>query len=291
MYELIRSGERTYYVDCPSRMGVYLTDAGACLIDSGNDREAGKKFLKILDQNGWKPRMILNTHSHSDHIGGNQLIHQRTRCPIYAPGVDRAMVEFPILEPSFLYGGNPPAPLCNKFLLAQESPAQPLTEGVLPEGMTMKRLDGHAMAMAAFRTPDGVWFLADALASQAVLEKYHISFLYDVRGYLASLDEVEKLEGALFVPAHAQPTEDVRPLVTMNRDKTYEIIDLVLGLCARPVSFEALFKRVFDHYALAMDFNQYVLAGSTLKSYLTYLLEEGRVSARFEDNLLLWQAA
>ena len=288
MYELIQVGERTYYVDCPAKMGIYRTDDGACLIDSGNDREAGKKLLKILDQNGWKPRMILNTHSHADHIGGNQLICQRSDCPVYAPGVDRAYVEFPVLEPSFLFGGFPPKPLRNKFLLAQESPARSLTEDALPEGLTMRRLDGHSMAMAAIGTSDGVWFLADSLASEAVLQKYHVSFLYDVKGFLNSLDAVEALEGRLFIPSHAQPMEDIRPLVKVNRDKVMEIMELVLRLCAEGAAFEEILKGVFDHYNLQMDFNQYVLGGSTIKSYLSYLLDEGRVEACFEANRLLW---
>jgi len=289
VYELIQVGERTYYVDCPAKMGIYRTDGGACLIDSGNDREAGKKLLKILDQNGWKPRMILNTHSHADHIGGNQLIHQRSDCPVYAPGVDRAYVEFPVLEPSFLYGGFPPKPLRNKFLLAQESPAQSLAEDALPEGLTMRRLDGHSMAMAAIGTSDGVWFLADSVASEAVLQKYHVSFLYDVKGFLNSLDVVEALEGRLFIPSHAQPTEDIRQLVKVNRDKVMEIMDLILRLCAQSAAFEEILKGVFDHYGLTMDFNQYVLGGSTIKSYLSYLLDEGRVEACFEANRLIWK--
>jgi len=290
VYELIRAGERTYYVDCPAKMGIYVTEAGACLIDTGNDREAGKKLLKILDQNGWAPRMILNTHSHADHIGGNQLIHQRANCPVYAPGADRAYAEFPALEPSFLYGSAPPKPLRNKFLLAEGSPARDLTEEALPEGLTLRRLDGHSMAMAAFGTADGVWFLADSLASEAVLRKYHVFFLYDVKGFLDSLDIVEKLEGRLFVPSHAQPAEDIRPLLKVNRDKVMEITGLVFSLCGGGAAFEEILKGVFDHYGLNMDFNQYVLAGSTIKSYLSYLLDGGQVEAGFDANRLIWRA-
>jgi glyoxylase-like metal-dependent hydrolase (beta-lactamase superfamily II) len=290
VYELIRVGERTYYVDCPVRMGIYLSERGACLIDGGSDREAGKKLLKILDQNGWKPGMILNTHSHADHIGGDRLIQQRSGCPVYAPGVDRALVEFPMLEPSFLYGGFPPKPLRNKFLLAEGSAAGDLTEEALPEGLSMLRLDGHSMAMAAFRTDDGVWFLGDSLTSEAVLQKYHVSFLYDVKGFLDSLDAVEALEGRLFIPSHAFPVEDVHPLVKLNRDKTMEVLELVLALCSGGTAFEEILKGVFDHYNLTMDFNQYVLVGSTVRSYLSYLMDGGRVEACFDSNRLLWRA-
>ena len=39
-----------------------------------------------------------------------------------------------------------------------------------------------------------------------------------------------------------------------------------------------------------MNFEQYALVGSTVKSYLTWLKEKGRVEAIFENNLLLWKA-
>ena len=234
--------------------------------------------------------MVVNTHSHADHIGGNALIRQRTGCPVYAAGVDRAFVEFPVLEPSFLYGGYPFKALRNKFLLAEKSEVLELSEGALPEGLKTLRVDGHSFAMTAIGTGDGVWFLADCLTGAAILEKYHVSFLYDVKGYLDALDEVEKLEGKLFVPAHAEPVSDIRPLVRLNRDKALEIIDLILEFCARPLGFEDILKAMLDHYALTMDFNQYVLVGSTLRSYLSYLYDAGRLEARMEDNRLYWVA-
>ena len=79
MYELIQAGERTYYIDCPAKIGIYRMDeTRVCLIDSGNDKDAGKKVLKILEANGWKLDRILNTHFHADHVGGNRLLQERT---------------------------------------------------------------------------------------------------------------------------------------------------------------------------------------------------------------------
>ena len=40
-----------------------------------------------------------------------------------------------------------------------------------------------------------------------------------------------------------------------------------------------------------MDDNQHVLVGSTIKSYLSYLYDDGRVKAEFIDNEMLWSAA
>lgn len=48
MYELIRAGERTYYIDCPVKIGLFLLDKShACLIDGGSGKDAAKKHLKF----------------------------------------------------------------------------------------------------------------------------------------------------------------------------------------------------------------------------------------------------
>ena len=292
MYELLQVGKQTYFINCPARMGIYIThDNQACLIDSGNDKEAGKKVLKILEANGWQLSMIINTHSHADHIGGNNLLQQRTDCRIYAPGAEQAFVQHPILESSLLYGGFPMQELRNKFLLAQESSVQELTQAVLPEGLSMQRLDGHSMAMAAIKTSDDVWFLADSVSSEAILQKYHISYLYDVQGYLQSLAAVKALAGRLFIPAHAEPCEDIKTLADINIQKVHEILAFIKEACMEPVGFEALLKQIFDRYGLRLDFNQYVLVGSTIRSYISHLQDKGELQAVFDDNRLTFRTA
>ena len=97
------------------------------------------------------------------------------------------------------------------------------------------------------------------------------------------------LEGKLFIPAHAEPTEDIRPLAELNRGKVLEIIGVITDFCQEPRGFADILQQLFAHYQLTMDFNQYVLVGSTVRSYLAYLLDQGRVSAEFTDNRLLWR--
>ena len=109
MYELIQVSERDYYIQSPAKIGlVRLNDSDVCLIDSGNDKDAGRKLRQILDANKWHLTAIYNTHSNADHIGGNQYLQRQTGCRVYAPGIDCAFTRRPILEPSFLYGGFPP---------------------------------------------------------------------------------------------------------------------------------------------------------------------------------------
>ena len=75
MYELIQVSEHNYYIQSPAKIGlVKLNDRQVCLIDSGNDKDAGRKVRQLLDANGWQLTAIYNTHSNADHIGGNQYL-------------------------------------------------------------------------------------------------------------------------------------------------------------------------------------------------------------------------
>lgn len=290
MYELNHIIGNSYYIQSPSKMGlVKLNDTDVYLIDSGNDKDAGRKVRQLLDANGWHLTAIYNTHSNADHIGGNRYLQGQTKCKIYAQGIECDITRHPVLEPAFLYGGFPPKDLRHKFLMAQESDAKELTPGVLPEGFALLQLPGHFFHMVGFRSPDDVVYLADCLSSRETLDKYQIGFVYDVAAYLDTLEKVKSMQAAAFVPAHAEVTEDIAPLAQYNIDKVLEIADHMVELCAEPVIFEELLKKLFDDYGLTLTFEQYVLVGSTVKSYLAWLKDTGRLTALFEDNRLLWR--
>lgn len=292
MYELIQVSNNSYYVNCPAKIGLYrCEDNGVYLIDSGNDKEAGRKVRQILDKNGWTLRAILVTHSNADHIGGCKYLQAQTGCAIYAPGIECDFTRHTLLEPSFLYGGYPPKALRHKFLMAQSADAQELTAETLPEGFEMIPLPGHFFDMVGFRTPDNIVFLADCLSSRETLEKYRIGFIYDVQAYMDTLEKVKALEANCFVPAHAAACEDVRELAQYNIDTVREIAERIVSICTEPQNFETILKRLFDEYSLELSFEQYALVGSTVRSYLAYLLDSGRLCVKCEGNMLLWEAA
>lgn len=291
MYELVQVGEKSYYINCPAKIGVYLADADRVyLIDSGNDKSAGRKVRQILEEKGWHLRGILNTHSNADHIGGNRYLQSQTGCKVFSGGMEAAFTRYPVLAPSFLYGGYPSRDLRHKFLLAQESEVSDFSDPEFPGEVEIIPLPGHFLDMVGFRTPDGTVFLADCISSRTTLEKYAITFIYDVEAYLKTLDSVEAMEAKMFVPAHAEASTDVKELVQLNRAKVYEVADRLLTVCKEPLIFEDILKQVFDGYGLAMNFEQYVLVGSTVRSYLSWLKDQEKLAAQFDGNRLLWSA-
>ena len=290
MYELIQVSEHTYYIQSPAKIGlVRLNDREVCLIDSGNDKDAGRKVRQLLDASGWKLAAVYNTHSNADHIGGNKYLQGQTGCKVYAPGIECSFTRYPVLEPSFLYGGFPCKELRHKFLMAQASDALELTAETVPVGWEIIPLPGHFFDMVGFRTPDDVVFLADCLSSRETLNKYQVGFIYDVAAYLKTLEQVKAMQARMFVPSHAEVCDSITDLAQLNMDKVLEIADRIVDICKEPQCFESVLQKVFDSYALSMNYEQYVLVGSTVRSYLAWLKDTGRITGVFENNMLLWQ--
>ena len=287
--ELIQVGEKTYYIKNATNIGIYKVDeTQVYLIDTGNDKDAGKKILKIIDDKNWSVKGIINTHSNSDHIGGNKVIQDKTNCTILANKIEKSFTEFPILESSFLYGGYPFKDIRNKFLLAKESIVTSI-ENNLPDGLEYFNLKGHFFDMCGIKTSDDVYFLADSLFSKETIKKYHLFFIYDVKEFLNTLEYLKTLKGNLYIPSHCEATTDISALIEININKVNEIISKIYNICNKEKTFEEILKCIFDEYNLIMNANQYVLVGSTIKSYLSYLLDENKICYEFKSNKMFWK--
>lgn len=290
--ELIQVSPHCYYIQSPAKIGLVHMGEGdeVCLIDSGNDKSAGKNIRKLLETRGWRLRAIYTTHSHADHIGGCAYLQNRTGCRVYAPGMECAFTCYPLLEPALLRGGYPGTALRGKFLMADGCKAEPLTPQALPPGWEIIPLPGHSFDMVGYRTPEDVVYLGDSLMSRATLEKYRIGYLCDVAAHLHTLDMLQGLRATCFIPAHAEATDSISELARYNAEQVHAVAELLLSLCqAHPRSEEELLKAIFDTYALTMTREQHALLGSALRSYLSWLEDAGRLTPTVEDNVMRWK--
>lgn len=81
----------------------HLRDRKDCVvIDPGLEPE---KILRHLDERGLVPAAILNTHGHSDHVGGNASLKKRwPNCPLVIGAGDAAKLTDPWLNLSAGFG-------------------------------------------------------------------------------------------------------------------------------------------------------------------------------------------
>jgi len=298
MTTLTQLSDSTCYIPSPSNAGLYIQDNKAILIDSGNNKEAGRQILKVLKEHNLELSQIINTHSHADHIGGNEFLQKRTGCRIAATAVEASFIEHPLLEPSVLNGGFPHKRLRNKFLMAKASTVtDTITNSghnsgqILNTSLKSLPLPGHFLDMIGVETPDGVLFTADSVIAEEILEKYHIHFLYDVRSHLETLEMLGKREDKLFVPSHGKPVSQLefRDLVEYNIHKINENISVVYESIPGKVTSEEILTGVCRHYKIELNANQYVLIFSTVRSILSYLLDENLVDVSYSSGQMLWR--
>ncbi len=289
MYELIKISENDYYIDCPSKIGIVkINNSEVFAIDSGNDKDAGKKVLRRIEENGWKLKAVINTHSHADHIGGNAYLQGKTGCKIYTKETECAFARHPVFEPAFLFGAFPFEDIKNKFFMAQESVVLPIEDLELPEGFEIIDLPGHTFDMIGIKTPDGNFFAADSIASCNTLKKYQITYLYDVKEYLNTLKKLKTLDVKMFIPSHTEVFEKPDELVDLNILEVREITNNILDILSGPKSYDELMQQIFFRYGIKPSAMQYILIGCTIRSYLSYLLKEEKIEFTFEDSIMKW---
>ncbi len=291
---LTRLSNSTYYIPSPANAGLFIQNNKAILIDSGNDKEAGRQILKLLKEHNLELSLIVNTHSHADHVGGNEFLQKRTNCRIAATAMEAPLIENPIMESTILNGGFPYRRLRNKFLLAKASTVTdiiPNNSLILDTQLKALPLPGHFLDMIAVQTPDNVMFTADSIISKEILSKYHIHFLYDVGSHLETLEMLKKREDNIFVPSHGNPVEltEFRDLVDYNKHKIKENIDVVLASADKQRISEEILSRVVNHYKIELNANQYVLIFSTIRSILAYLLDEKLIDVSYSSGQMLWR--
>ena len=289
--ELKQITENTYYIPGKTNLGLFVEDKKAILIDSGNDETAGRKILQLLEGQGWQLNKIINTHSNADHIGGNAYLQKKTGCDILATAVEAIFINDPSLEPLFLWGAFPFKTLRNKFLEAEPSQVTHIIE---PEGpikdtpLKVFPLEGHFLQMVGIETPDGAMFIADSLFSPDIIDKYGLTVKSNIEKSLSTYSFLEKLPARLFIPAHAEPAEDISELIRLNKKQVEITNHKILRYCQQPVSRERIIALILNDSQLELSSVQFVLTHITISAHLSYLYDKQLIKPIFEGGKMLW---
>ena len=285
--------ENVGYIPGAVNMGVIRNGEEAVLIDTGLDKDNGRKTLRLLEEEGLRLKAIINTHSHADHFGGNAYLTRNTEAQVYAPSIESGIIQNPLLEPIYLFhGANPIRNLHNKFVLAKPSPVNNIIEpgkiSIIGLELEIIALPGHSYNQIGVKF-DNILFCADTVFSERVIDKYRIPVVQDVGTHLKTLESMRSMECKLFVPAHTKPTEDIKPLVDKNLNTTKSIIADIKELLKEPKTTDQVQLELGKQYGLDLNVvQQYYLIHMTIMAYLGYLYDSKQAEIKLENNLLYW---
>lgn len=291
---------RAFYIPGANNLGIVATgDDGAVAIDTGLDKETGRMIRKALDEAGLQLRAIISTHHHADHIGGNDyLLRNVPGVTVYAPRLEAALIEHPVLEPIYLnMGAQPFAALQTKWLMAKGAPVHHIIEGerldVAGVAFEVVPLAGHSLNQTGVAV-DGVCFVADGFFGPTVLHKHGVPYAHDIAAQLAGLARLADRADQFFLPGHGDltPRAALGEALAANRTAIERATQLVRDALSEPGDLTAIARRVAP--ALDLTFAAippFAIFSSVIAAHLSYLEAQGLARVALEDAGLIWHSA
>lgn len=293
--ELRQLGEKVYYIQNPANVGVIRDRKTAILIDSGLDDDTARKILKILERENLYPKAIINTHSHTDHCGGNAHLKEKTGSKIYAPEIESAIIENPLLEPLYLFSGaNPIINLKNKFLMARSSKVDYVIRDGKKLGFDEIELDivnlpGHSPNQIGI-VIDNILFCADSVFSKDMLRRHRPPFYIDIDAQKKTLNFLKDSRYKLYVPGHADPLENITELVDMTLEIINDVEEYLIRTTREKKTTEQILKDLCSNYRIKIkDVQHYYLMKTVVMAYLSSLNNRKILDLTIEDNMLHWR--
>jgi glyoxylase-like metal-dependent hydrolase (beta-lactamase superfamily II) len=295
-------GNGTYALTGGANIGAIIAQNCALLIDAGLDRDSARKALQPLEARNAQVVGILITHGHADHFGGAAWAARRTAAPVYAPPLEGAFAQHPILEPLFLNGGAAPIEeLTGKFTLARDAtpsprPIEPGTITIDPISVEIVDLPGHAPAQVGIITAgDGsgprTCYCGDAVFPRETLDRHPILFCADLDAWLETLKRLPDLDCERYIAGHGAPVEEIAPVAAATAGRLREIRDAALTALDHPKESYEILRAVADHFGVTFPAPQFFLLSlTTINAALTSLQHHGQAKIVMQHNHMLWEA-
>lgn len=286
--ELKQIGSKTFCIEHDTNIGIHFTDDGRMyLIDTGSKGD-GEKIDEILSREEWVPSCIINTHTHIDHIGGNEFLMRKYGIPAYCTDYDMAFAHYSELEAAYMNGGYPAEKLRTIFAHPGMIGFRSI-EKETPDGIDWTYLPGHSFGMIGIRISDDIWFLGDSYLSRSFLKQYTFGFIYNVEAYIDTLKKLKEFKGALFVPSHGIIETDIVPTLEQNLRSVTEMCGMICETCREYRGQDEILQQMYERLRMHARPAQHALLSSTVKSYLTYLQDRNKLECRFVDNIMKWR--
>jgi|WetSurMetagenome_2_1015567.scaffolds.fasta_scaffold76050_2 glyoxylase-like metal-dependent hydrolase (beta-lactamase superfamily II) len=294
-----------YIIPGSTTIGVIADTSGiqteVYLVDSGGCRKDGEKILSELTGAGFSLRAIINTHSHADHCGGNAYLTEKTGCGIWTSALEKGSLENGRIQSSIAWGGYPLPELESSYYVSEhadvtrvvsEKDKIMLNNGTLIEFVPLPGHYFEQLGILCTTTENKhILFTGDAVFGRTKMAKYWIPFLYDVNAFKDSLDRLCTIKADWYVPSHGEPLTEIEETTELNKIAVLSTETCIISLLQKKAcTAEELLKRVADYNSIPLRLPQFVLIGCTIRSYISYLYREKKITYTITDNRMIWSA-
>lgn len=290
--ELIKIKGNSYYIPSNTNIGVYTYKNKFCLlIDTGINNTVARKIDEVLKSNNLHPKYIINTHSHTDHCGGNSYFKENySGTIVYSSIPEKLYIENPDLHSIISFSAKP-----SKKILKSKKPSD--VDLILDNGSNKindEKFDvfeskGHSLDHICIITPEKVCFLGDCIFSIETLEKYPFPFLSDIRESLDTLNTLKEIDAEFFVISHGKDVinkEDLNKLIQLNEENINKNCEMILELLDQPYTREDLLENIMILNDIEVDVKEYLLNLSSLSAFIAYLQDEDLIDCSIEGGKL-----
>ncbi|MHA1208555.1 MAG: hypothetical protein ACTSSA_03580 [Candidatus Freyarchaeota archaeon] len=160
----------------------------------------------------------------------------------------------------------------------------PFEVGSIP--LEIVSLPGHSPQQIGV-IAEGVMFCADSVFPTDVLEKHGILFLHNLGDFRKSLEKLPGTSRDHFLPSHGELTnrKELGRMVQANLSSTERVEEIILESLDSPQPVDRLIAMVLNRHGMRIEsYSDYHMFSPTIKAYLTYLQEAGRIEFRVEGN-------
>lgn len=290
--------DRVWVIQAATNTGIIrLNDRECLLIDPGGDKEKGKYILKTLERLGLELAGIFVTHAHADHFGACAYLEKMTGAEFFSSPFESSLIEQPLLEPIFLYGGAEPIKeLTHKFVLAKPvTISERLTEGEWEYrggAFHIINLPGHSTGQIGLVCED-LFFAGDAIMHSDYIRKFKFPFYSNVADALQTLSLILNSNCRLVIPGHGPvlKPDAFRSEARFAMNNLNELVEMALAeLNPEPLTIEKLLQRLSLKLEIPLVTPiQYVLDRTLVLALVNHLYKNNRVEHFFKDSLWFWK--
>ncbi|MDX5474283.1 MAG: MBL fold metallo-hydrolase [Bacillaceae bacterium] len=274
-----------------------LSEKIGLIVDAGLDDQAMKKVLRQLESMNAPITHLFITHAHADHYGGAAFLQKKYEVYTYAPALEEAILNNPIIEPLYLFHGTyPMKEWRNKFIEGKPLRIDEVVsmggDGTLQlDGSTVQAisLPGHSYNQYGLIV-DGILIATDSYFSEETLQKHNIPFIVDGETTLTTLHKLLTLECMGAFPGHGHYEADYKATVKANIQFHENVLEDILGIIYSTsigLPLEKLVELTCNKRKIEIkSVTSFMLFRTAITAYVKLLISKSKAELSVKNNQL-----